>query len=442
MIAFDRLLVDPLAADLADAVAAGAIAVRKVGSFIDWPPVNLPTVLAEARDQERGSVLWQPQGHSDRPFLRLDWAIDHRGRRLVRVNGGMDWYDNREFSLSPQFTRWPPLARVYGEASVVFRSEDGEPEVLVACPCGVLGTPTDIAWMDDRCGPCHDRTVDGVPLPEPFLRHRRLFGQGAMPPHGLPRTLTADGRGVLLASRLRHTPLLSRNDFPPIVVCVDTGELHCMLPVSEGLHTAAFSADGQRLALLSEHAGQSRLHVLNWPGLQPVAPLDLPGWARCLALSPDGSTAYVRTDEVPLSRIALNGSRQPEALLPGLPTYRPESLATSPDGTWLAARTNIGTVALFDVRQNSFQRLAHCPTSSGHVAFHPNSQYLWGVELDGTVWVCEVPSLRQLGQFQALGPGATGLVLSPPWLVVLAFGDQPSIFWPLQPLLDFAERRA
>jgi hypothetical protein len=439
MIYLDRRFVKPSPEDVDEAVHTGAAAVPR--EFVSWPPVNLSGALAGVWSVEHGAVLWQPQGYGYRTFLRLAWAIDHRGRRLVRVTAGADLADDREFSINSPFARWPPLALVHREVAVVFQREDRlDSEVLLACPCGALGTPEDIGWMDDRCGPCHDRTQDGVPLPEPFQRQARCFLGGSSAVFGRPQAISPDGREVVVASTVFwRAPILGRGQYAA-VVAVASGRVRQGLSLGAVLQGACFSADGRRLAVLSERASDARLDVLSYPGLRPVLGLDLPGKPCCLTLSPDGRTVHVGTGNLPLRRIHLDEADTEGTFLPVPGSLRPDALAASPDGAWLAAHTQSGTLKLLDALNLTVRATTTGLVPQGQIVFTPDSRSLWGVEPDGTLWLRGVPSLRPLGRFQALGPPATGLAVAPPWLVVFAQGDQPTQFWPLQPLLDFVAR--
>src|SRR5262249_36404647 len=104
MIYLDRRLVDPHPDEVADAIEAGADAAARAGAG-NWPSppgprANLPAAFFGALNRDAGCFLWQPLGHGYRAFLRLAWAVDHRGCRLVRVTAGADRHDDREYSIN------------------------------------------------------------------------------------------------------------------------------------------------------------------------------------------------------------------------------------------------------------------------------------------------------------------------------------------------------
>jgi hypothetical protein len=69
-----------------------------------------------------------------------------------------------------------PLEWVAPPLSCGWRERGGRREFVVACHCGVVGTPESIGWMGQTCGPCFDRQQEGVPsLGQPV---RRLDAEG------------------------------------------------------------------------------------------------------------------------------------------------------------------------------------------------------------------------------------------------------------------------
>jgi WD40 repeat protein len=61
----------------------------------------------------------------------------------------------------------PPLVALYPEVCG-WQSGEKVSRVLCFCECGAWGLPEELAWMGDRCGPCHDR--DATDRFEPITR--------------------------------------------------------------------------------------------------------------------------------------------------------------------------------------------------------------------------------------------------------------------------------
>jgi WD40 repeat protein len=147
-----------------------------------------------------GEVAGNPVGHSQvegrASYVSVAWWTDHRGSKHVRVCGddtpSTGWQPH---ASSLDGDRCPPLWHVFRDRVYRVRRRGGEPCWLVSCACGVTGSPEEVAWMGDRCGPCHDRREDGVPHPEdgrPVL----FSGLGA----GAAVTFSADGRRLAVSS--------------------------------------------------------------------------------------------------------------------------------------------------------------------------------------------------------------------------------------------------
>jgi hypothetical protein len=72
------------------------------------------------------------------------WWRDYLGRLHVLLCNG-----EQEESL-------PSLVALYPEVCG-YQSGEKVSRVLCICECGEWGLPEELAWMGDRCGPCHDR---------------------------------------------------------------------------------------------------------------------------------------------------------------------------------------------------------------------------------------------------------------------------------------------
>src|SRR5207247_1450805 len=78
----------------------------------------------------------------------------------------------------------------------------GQRDLLGVCDCGVSGPLPAIAWMGERCGPCHDRREEGLagqaetPWPLVLKRHTSSISHLAF--HGDKQLVSGgvDGRIV------------------------------------------------------------------------------------------------------------------------------------------------------------------------------------------------------------------------------------------------------
>ena len=76
---------------------------------------------------------------------------------------------------SPDAHRWQHLSelsleRVVPAGHFLIRKRAGaSPDTVVLCHCGAVGTASQLAWMGQICGPCHDREQEGEPPLVPFV---------------------------------------------------------------------------------------------------------------------------------------------------------------------------------------------------------------------------------------------------------------------------------
>jgi hypothetical protein len=153
---FDRVLIDPPAADLQTALEA---AWRAAASRPSTAPERAPWAVllgrldAEPEGQHVGRV--STERHGD---FAVAWWRDFLGRRHVRVRG-------RQGSPAWPFEAPPAaLPAVYPERTLTHLGEPGV-RVIVLCRCGAWGDPAALGWMGDACGPCHDRRAAGQTPP-------------------------------------------------------------------------------------------------------------------------------------------------------------------------------------------------------------------------------------------------------------------------------------
>jgi hypothetical protein len=166
MAEFDRLLIDPSEEELRETV--------READRLSWPreragPRVEPKALIELSAQMRD----RPEGTWLRRFVDVSLARSHRvavawwtdplGRRHLRVHG---WFEQASMTFRVCYQRaWddpsvPPLWHISREQTYLSLCGDRS-EAIVCCSCGAAGTPREVAWMGECCGPCHDRREEG-----------------------------------------------------------------------------------------------------------------------------------------------------------------------------------------------------------------------------------------------------------------------------------------
>lgn len=155
----NELLIDPTAARVETALTAAvahANGKAKGRKVLTVSAADLTAVAAEAaagaNPAYRRVFAIESNGWAPRAVV-VGWWTDHAGRRHVRVRAfASDWWDSSALR--------PAIGFVYPGA--VFRVTKGKrrPKELAVCGCGAVGTPEALAWMGDRCGPCHDRAEE------------------------------------------------------------------------------------------------------------------------------------------------------------------------------------------------------------------------------------------------------------------------------------------
>jgi WD40 repeat protein len=320
--------------------AVAAVNSRGKDRLLAWPLPGLRAFLHLFGSLAEGFRQWNggkdqrassPHGDSgrSRSALAIAWWTDAVGRRHVRVlarRAALKTPDLVCLLWPPRFTRtgfaqtWPPLVLVY-PAFTFLRVRGGQRQVVATCRCGVVGTPADIGWMGDCCGPCHDRREAGDSVPalvESFvLRTDELPLAGAFSPDGT--TLAVSG------SETVH------------LWDVATGRECVSLRHGEDIYSIAFAGDGSALAV----GGQEQVSI--WRGIpsSPRPPDFTPSATHApVVFSPDGSLLATGR-RVPLgaqlidlaSAPAAKGRLSKQTLWKA---YVPE-LAFSPDGKRLAA---------------------------------------------------------------------------------------------------------
>jgi hypothetical protein len=456
-----RTLLAPSPALLADRVRVvlGEFQLEDPYIHLAWPLDGYDAVAGEFVQQTEGRHAWHDSERdigsgSQVPFLVVVWATDHAGRRTVRVAAG-----HRRMPMGPAPVEsiddldLPPVAVVFGEHAY-FASVPGQRgrRVMLACPCGVLGDLGEIAWMGDRCGPCHDRTEAGADRPPLQVReYRRLrdgdSGEGEWWSPGQPLAIAPDGTVAVAGWSGPGTSGPGRNE----IGLWDPGsELVRSRWRTPGIPwTAHFSGDGRTLGIFMQRNG--RVHVGSYDPVTEQChhvhrladhpqghPLYL---LPAHAFSPDGATFYVRGSTGLLRLHFARGEMTPFSNSHEPPD--PKLLACSPDGTMLAALSETGDLALLDAASGAVLRRVrvHAGWLAVGLAFSPDGRYLLVADPPTTVTIFAVADLAELGTLSAGNHDVRGIQVHGHWLVFFHAAPHAITRWPLAPLLDLARRQ-
>jgi hypothetical protein len=330
MATYDRFLIDPSEAELVRALGAAArVANRRLGErrrLERTAETWRRSVRLHARRAEGRQVWTAGRGGAPAAHVEMAWWTDPLGRRHVRVKGERLGRTGRQAARSSPFKGWP-LWHLYPER-LLLSEWGGRKELLAFCGCGAAGPPEALAWMGERCGPCHDRREEGGPahFERPGVLHA---------PRG-------PGLGIAFAPDGRELAGLGADGKVRLWDCA-TGEGRLLHERSAGHATAfAFAPDGETVAvgcnpgLLLLDRGGRRRRLLTGSTL----------YVFCLGYSPDGRFLAVGgyggngNRLFDLSRRAAAGAEW----LPGRAAVR---LAFAPDGRHLYAVDLAG--ALFRV---------------------------------------------------------------------------------------------
>ena len=196
------------------------------------------------------------------------------------------------------------------------------------------------------------------------------------------------------------------------VVDAETGDallqVRVPIPLRENRHAVAWSPDGHRMAA---GFGQGGVHIYAVPADRSRARAFNAGAARDFQWSPDGKRFALSTgDGIRVGRLPL--SDPPIRLGPPQTQARPDVFSLSPDGRFLAAADDDGTVAIWEIASGRLARRipGHpVPAEIPHIPrFRVMSALLWspdGKRLAGFrwgdkgLWVWEVATGRLLTSF-------------------------------------------
>jgi sugar lactone lactonase YvrE len=329
MAVFDQTLIAPTADELVKALARA----QKTANS------GLPDRHLEKADEEwekaarkvggrraEGRLHWNAaRGRTPFAHVMLAWWTDRLGRRHVRVlgcphpaQGPLCQLDHPEKA---------PIWAIY-PTRLIERRRDGRADLLAVCSCGVCGSLPGLAWMGDRCGPCHDRREESesVPLcPLQVQVDSTHWGD-------LDDLLFLDN-GKRLAFRL-HGRLA--------VWDLETGELSSA-SASDGLKVFSLTADpdGHHL-LIGTKDGIYRVEPPAGKAERIIKTRDA---VFHLAVAPDGRRAYFHIMHEACFGDLTAGTCEPA---PWMPAHE-EDIQFSPDGRALFATTINGRIVRVDV---------------------------------------------------------------------------------------------
>jgi dipeptidyl aminopeptidase/acylaminoacyl peptidase len=353
---FDRLLLHPTPAQLADALDQASGNAPSTESARRWRPIlDEYATTADGRSQLE-HISYGPGGVR---FLSVAWWADHQGRKLVRVCGGLSQRGHqRHYSRMDRDLR-PPLWHVGPERVYRVRRPGGEPEWLACCACGEVGPPARLAWMSQRCGGCHDRREEGAALEEGITicdLPRSIYGLAYAP----------DGRRLAVSSGDQVLEVLE----------LEAGEADDLFRGDncagwEELRSVAWSPDGRWIAAVDPREEVIRLWDWSEEGVSEAEPLD--------TLNDEGGGRSV-------------------------------GLAFSPDGAYLAAGYTDGRVLLYrreggwpTVGEWFTARGMHAPVAS--LCFSPDGKSLVLGRRHGQVTILDVATGRRVDQISVSGAG-------------------------------------
>lgn len=246
-----------------------------------------------------------------------------------------------------------------------------EPAVGVACcACGEVGPPAALGWTGDRCAPCHDRGVDGLPVVRdeyPLqLAHEGPIHALAFNPTGDRLAVSSRGRTITLhdlrTPRKPDAIASSPNPPPGNVIRLPRREFRPMV----------FSPDGQTLVAADVLQSRLRAWDLAQAGTpQTALPLGPSQWIAGLAFSPNGDALACCSDAGDLRIWQTVGWRD---------TYLSRGITAldfAPDSRTLALGEANGGIRLLDVGTwAQRERLAVAEDYVHFVKYSPDGQRL------------------------------------------------------------------
>jgi hypothetical protein len=170
MACFDERLIDPDPELLAKTLrrATSAANGRLKSRRLDKDVAFWQRFVHRTRKRLEGQQTWKGTRSFWGAMVRAAWWSDPVGRKHWRIVGRRS--DHTDYYLRNFAFAEYPLWHIYPDR-LALRQE--ERKLLACCDCGVQGPIDRIAWMGERCGPCHDRAEEGVCVelsPPPTMR--------------------------------------------------------------------------------------------------------------------------------------------------------------------------------------------------------------------------------------------------------------------------------
>jgi hypothetical protein len=429
-----------------------------------------------------------PRREDHRSAVAVAWWTDPLGRRHIRVKGARWSFtygrEGESSILCPYEQPRPPLWMIYPEFIYLADAGAGE-RVLAACPCGAAGTPEEIGWMGECCGPCHDRREEGQATPEPI---RLLTPPGrSWSSLGNPISFSADGKrlarltndGVVLVHDLDGGQTWQWNRWEPRWMCLRSGDVAFMpdgrtlvLPggesvflldshTSEGragppagpyLYRLTVSSDGTLVAASTTSGEFTVFDLRTNEQLFALSSQDGGPKVGCAAFSPDGRHLAIGCSDG-TTRLWDVAGRREVARWGGAPARARGivELAVSPDGRWLATLADEleNNLLLRDFRTGTIRATWTLDRQGYHpdywlrlIAFSPDSRTLAASERDGVLKFYDVAGGPTVSLASGPKPEVMALAFHPNgrWLATTGEGDWIKL-WPWEELLAAARRQ-
>src|SRR5262249_4470554 len=283
MARYDRVLIDPAADELTDALHEAVLAAndKRRSRLLGWPLPGRDALEADL-DSPEGWRQWNGGGGparsgEGRSVVALAWWTDRLGRKHHRLVGRYGNFSRPmlENIFCPLGDPRPALWFVYPDH--VFLKRDGQfAELQAMCACGAWGRPEELGWMGPCCDACYDRGQEG---------------QAGSPAWIDPRCGTfhgEEGRLMFLASSPDGRTLAAGMNRDRVTLYdTSTGEPRGRLQAASGewLLNVGWLDNGTRLVTAGVE-GQLRF----WSGRTglPTDMRDSGGTTECFAIAPEG----------------------------------------------------------------------------------------------------------------------------------------------------------
>jgi len=468
----DRVLIDPtpqaLESALADAAARANGRARL--NLLTWPPADLSDFLsawgaAEGYWQWTGGTL-RGSGQP-RTIVAAAWWTDPLGRKHTRLVARRGEFNHPTCEHLLARRRHRPFQWLTYPENLYFRQTGGKEELWGVCRCGAVGPPSDLGWMGNLCGPCHDRDEAGALPRFPGPTAAVLSGRSTVP--GRIR-FTPDGRGLVATGQLNNEvtawdlesgscrkwsapggSLQGGGVLPDgrVVGVPWNGRIVAWRPaegltehlfhVRDNVHGGTVSSDGTVLAVVdsrqvtlwdlkTRREGRAT-SVLRVPGF-PTSPV--------LEFAPDGRILVCET-QGPALCLLETATGWP--CCPDLPlSRRLQTAAFSPDGSLLAAVDGSfgrfsGLLRLWSVHSGKAIPLPLPDLDVRAVAFSPDGRLL-ATTYHGAITLWDAATLRQRVTFAWHADWINAVAFSPDgrWLATGA-EDHLVKLWPVATML-------